>query len=58
MEKQVIGLRSQPNLMLVDDADRPARWYFQLKKAYLESRRTGQPFEHPIPGPVTLRWRS
>jgi len=58
MEKQVVGLRSHPTLMLVDDADRPARWYFQLKKAYLESRRTGQPFEHPIPGPVTLRWRS
>jgi phenylpropionate dioxygenase-like ring-hydroxylating dioxygenase large terminal subunit len=58
MERQVVGLRNHPTLMLVDDADRPARWYFQLKKAYLESRRTGQPFVHPIPEPVTLRWRS
>jgi len=43
--------------MLIDDADRPAKWYFQLKQAYLDSRRTGQ-FQHPIPGPVTLKWRS
>jgi hypothetical protein len=44
--------------MLIDDADRPAKWYFQLKQACLDSRRTGQPMKHPIPEPVTLRWRS
>jgi hypothetical protein len=44
--------------MLIDDADRPAKWYFALKSAYLESRRTGEPMQHPISGPVTLRWRS
>jgi len=45
-------------MMLVDDADRQARWYFELKEALLASRRTGQPMVHPLPGPVTLRWRS
>jgi len=45
-------------MMLVDDADRQARWYFELKAAYLESQRTGQPMRHPVTGPITLRWRS
>ena len=58
MAKQAAGLRYNPALLLIDDADRPAKWYFQLKEAYLESRRTGVPFEHPIPEPVTLRWQS
>jgi hypothetical protein len=44
--------------MLIDDADRPARWYFQLKQALLDSRRNGAPMKHPIAAPVTLRWRS
>jgi phenylpropionate dioxygenase-like ring-hydroxylating dioxygenase large terminal subunit len=58
MEMQAEGLRYDPNLMLIDDADRPAKWYFELKKAWLESRRTGQPMRHPMTGPVTLRWKS
>jgi len=58
MEKQAEGLKHDPSLMLIDDADRPAKWYFQLKQACLDSRRTGQPMKHPIPEPVTLRWRS
>jgi hypothetical protein len=43
--------------MLIDDADRPAKWYFQLKQAWIDSRRTGE-FHHPMTGPVTLKWRS
>ena len=58
MEIQAEGLKHNPSLMLIDDADRPAKWYFQLKSAYLESKRSGKPMVHPIPGPVTLRWRS
>jgi len=58
MEKQAQGLQCGPGMMLVDDADRPAKWYFQLKAALLEARRAGQPMKHPIEGPVTLRWRS
>jgi hypothetical protein len=42
----------------VDDADRQARWYFELKAAYLESKRSGVPMKHPVAGPVMLRWRS
>lgn len=58
MEKQALGLKHNPSMMLIDDADRPAKWYFQLKAAYREAKRNGQPMLHPIPGPVTLRWRS
>jgi phenylpropionate dioxygenase-like ring-hydroxylating dioxygenase large terminal subunit len=58
MENQSEGLKHNPHLMLIDDADRPAKWYFQLKAAYLESRRTGAEMRHPMNGPVTLKWRS
>jgi phenylpropionate dioxygenase-like ring-hydroxylating dioxygenase large terminal subunit len=58
MVKQARGLKHNPPLMLIDDADRPAKWYFALKAAYQESRRTGEPMKHPIAGPTTLHWRS
>ena len=53
MIEQAEGLRSRPSLMLIDDADKPAKWYFALKQARLEGRS-----EHPLRGPVTLHWRS
>jgi phenylpropionate dioxygenase-like ring-hydroxylating dioxygenase large terminal subunit len=58
MEQQSQGLKTNPHLMLIDDADRPAKWYFGLKAAHLEAKRTGEPMRHPMSGPVTLRWRS
>ena len=58
MERQAVGLKNHPSLMLIDDADRPARWYFQLKQAWMDSRKTGEPFKHPMEGAVTLHWRS
>jgi hypothetical protein len=58
MEQQAEGLKYNPSLMLIDDADRPAKWYFQLKTALAESRQTGQPMQHPIKEPTTLYWRS
>jgi phenylpropionate dioxygenase-like ring-hydroxylating dioxygenase large terminal subunit len=58
IDAQQPGLKVQPRMMLIDDADRQARWYFELKEALLASRRTGQPMVHPMAGPVTLRWRS
>src|SRR5512135_2511588 len=52
MTLQAQGLKHNPPLMLIDDADRPAKWYFQLKQAWLDSRRIGQPMVHPIQGEV------
>jgi phenylpropionate dioxygenase-like ring-hydroxylating dioxygenase large terminal subunit len=53
MVEQARGLRSNPGLMLIDDADKPAKWYFALKQRRLTG--TGP---HPLPGPVELHWRS
>ena len=58
MEQQAEGLKHAPSLMLIDDADRPAKWYFALKAARQEAARSRAPFQHPMEGPVTLRWRS
>ena len=58
IKKQSLGLQYEDRMMLVDDADRQARWYFELKAAHLESRRTGEAMRHPVPAVVTLRWRS
>ena len=53
MIEQAQGLRFNPGLMLIDDADKPAKWYFALKQARLTGEGT-----HPLSGPVTLHWRS
>ncbi len=58
MIQQAEGLKYNPSLMLIDDADRPAKWYFELKQARLESQATGKPMRHPMDGPVILHWRS
>ena len=58
MERQSEGLKHNPHLMLIDDADRPAKWYFALKAAHLEARRSGGEMRHPMTSPVTLKWRS
>jgi hypothetical protein len=58
MIQQAQGLKYNPTLMLIDDADRPAKWYFALKQARLTAAATGQPMQHPMTGPVTLHWRS
>jgi phenylpropionate dioxygenase-like ring-hydroxylating dioxygenase large terminal subunit len=58
MIQQAEGLKHNPRLMLIDDADRPAKWYFALKANLLESRRSGRAMAHPMDGPVTLHWRS
>jgi phenylpropionate dioxygenase-like ring-hydroxylating dioxygenase large terminal subunit len=53
MVEQARGLRSNPGLMLIDDADKPAKWYFALKQ-----RRLTGAGPHPLSGPVELHWRS
>ena len=57
-ERQAIGLRYKPALMLIDDADTPIKWYYKLKSAHLASVQSGQPLDHPLKGRVTLRWKT
>ena len=58
MERRTAGLRYKPPLMLIDDADTPAKWYYKLNAAHLASKQTGRPLDRPLKERVTLRWRS
>ncbi|HEX3886860.1 MAG TPA: aromatic ring-hydroxylating dioxygenase subunit alpha [Phenylobacterium sp.] len=51
------GLKYDPSLLWIDDADRQAKWYQQLKREWTASRREGRPFRNPVEA-MTLRWRS
>ena len=51
------GLRYDPSLLWVDDADRQARWYYALKREWSASRAERRFFVNPIT-PTTLRWTS
>ncbi len=55
--KQQRGLVHQPNLLLINDADMQAKWYYRLKKAHERSSIEGTAFENPV-RETTLRWRS
>jgi len=57
MTKQQEGLRHQPTLMLLGDADQQARWYHRLKSEYRHARAERRPFVNPVKDRV-LRWRS
>jgi len=51
------GLKFNPRLMLIQDADVPAMWYHRLKKEWAEAQAAKRPFVNPVPE-TTLRWRS
>ena len=51
------GLRYDPALLWIDDADKQAKWYQQLKREWAAAAREGRAFNNPVE-PVTLRWRS
>jgi len=57
VELQNQGLKYDPSLLWIDDADRQAKWYQQLKREWLASRRERRPFRNPVEAD-TLRWRS
>ncbi|HZZ35069.1 MAG TPA: aromatic ring-hydroxylating dioxygenase subunit alpha [Caulobacteraceae bacterium] len=51
------GLKYDPSLMWIDDADRQAKWYQALKREWAAARREGRAFVNPVQA-ATLRWRS
>lgn len=57
MARQSVGLADDPPLMLIDDADTQAKWYYRLKKEWAASRAEGRAFVNPVKE-RTLRWRS
>jgi phenylpropionate dioxygenase-like ring-hydroxylating dioxygenase large terminal subunit len=54
---QTRGLRDNPALLWVGDADQQGRWYHQLKREWAASRRERRPFRNPVEA-ATLRWRT
>ena len=57
VDLQKEGLKHDAALMWIDDADRQAKWYQQLKREWTASRRAGRAFANPVEA-TTLRWRS
>jgi len=55
--KQQVGLKYDPPLMLIKDADTQARWYYQLKAEFARATAEGRPFINPVKEQV-LRWRA
>ena len=51
------GLRYDPTLLWIDDADRQAKWYQALKRNGRRAAASGRPFVNPVEA-TTLRWRS
>jgi prophage tail gpP-like protein len=51
------GLKYDPTLLWIDDADKQAKWYQQLKREWAASRAEGRPFNNPVEE-TTLRWKS
>jgi len=57
VEKQQKGLKYEQNLLLIRDADTPARWYQQIKNEFTRAQKEGREFANPVKETV-LRWRS
>jgi phenylpropionate dioxygenase-like ring-hydroxylating dioxygenase large terminal subunit len=57
MVKQQVGLAEDPPLLLINDADTQAKWYYRLKREYARARAEARPFVNPVKDRV-LRWRS
>jgi phenylpropionate dioxygenase-like ring-hydroxylating dioxygenase large terminal subunit len=57
VDLQQEGLKYEPRLMLINDTDVQAKWYFRLKEEYQAAMDEGRAFENPVK-PATLRWRS
>ncbi|MGZ3305447.1 MAG: Rieske 2Fe-2S domain-containing protein [Asticcacaulis sp.] len=51
------GLKYDPALLWIDDADTQAKWYQQLKKEWMVARAEQRPFVNPIK-PAVLKWTS
>ena len=57
VDLQQMGLKFDPNLMLIEDADTQAKWYHAIKREWAKSRAESRPFKNPVKA-KTLKWRS
>ena len=57
IDLQKTGLKHDPALLWIDDADRQAKWYQALKREWRASRAEGRAFVNPVTA-ATLQWVS
>ncbi len=58
IRKQKEGLKYNPPLMLVGEADQQARWYHQLKENFSTAVKEKEPLKHPLEKETLLTWYS
>jgi len=57
VDLQQEGLKYNPKLMLIEDADTQAKWYYTIKKEWAKSRAEGREFINPVKAKI-LKYRS
>ena len=57
LRRQALGAKYDPPVMLIDDADTQAKWYYRLKQEYARACAEQRPFVNPVQARV-LRFRS
>ena len=57
VDLQQMGLRYDPALLLIEDADTQAKWYHAIKREWAKSNAEGRAFKNPVRA-KTLKWRS
>ena len=57
IEKQKLGLQYDPKLMLINDADMQAKWYFRLKYEFYMAHYEQRAFVNPVEETI-LKWCS
>lgn len=58
IQKQKEGLKYDPPLMLVGEADQQAKWYYRLKEAFHKATTEKAALEHPLKEETHLTWYS
>jgi len=57
VDLQQMGLKYNPTLLLIEDSDTQAKWYYAIKKEWTKSRSENRAFKNPVKA-MTLKWRS
>jgi len=57
VDLQQMGLKYDPTLLLIEDADTQAKWYHAIKKEWAASRAENRAFKNPVKAKI-LKWRS
>lgn len=57
LQRECFQHNTGPLIWTIKDAGTPGRWYFDLKREWMQASHEGRPFKNPIK-PSTLRWKT